>query len=224
MVGKRESICAQGAQPAISGGLLSAGASSGAIPGSDSSLIIISSDFFLWRYPLILSCRDMLLLMFVWPLVEGGFLLSLPWLQGPKGSPKVSQRVNYWEVPKSHYAGIPCVLLSATSLCYICIIPVVRYTVFQVIHTCWHPWRPLVASLPYIRISTYMLTVVTSEVPHCLSRGKPRHFLCTHSHPFFQDKGCKTSYPTVQRHIDGYTFWMGVAMRYLRRFIGWVQR
>jgi hypothetical protein len=55
--------------------------------------------------------------LFVWPPVGGGFLLLPPRLQGPKGQPpKFSRRENCWEVPKSHYAGIPFVLLSVTSL------------------------------------------------------------------------------------------------------------
>jgi hypothetical protein len=95
------------------------------------------------------------LLLFVWPPVGGGFLSLPPRLHGPKGQPpKFSRRENCWEVPKSHYAGVPCVLLSVTSL-------------------------------RYIRISTYMLTLVTSEVPRSLSRRKPRRFLRTHSRSIF---------------------------------------
>ena len=115
-------------------------------------------------------------LLFVWPPVGGGFLSLPPRLHGPKGQPpKFSRRENCWEVPKSHYAGVPCVLLSVTSL-------------------------------RYIRISTYMLTLVTSEVPRSLSRRKPRRFLRTHSRSIFQDTERETSYPTVLRHVDACTF------------------
>ncbi len=94
----------------------------------------------------------------------------------PEGStPKFSQGENCWEVPKSHYAGVPCVLLSVTSL-------------------------------RYIRISTYVLTLVTSEVPRSLSRRKPRRFLRTHSHSIFQDTERETSYPTVLQHVGACTF------------------
>ena len=129
---------------------------------------------------------SLLLLLFVWPPVGGGFLSLPPWLHGPKGQPpKFSRRENCWEVPKSHYAGVPCVLLSSTGLRYIRIIPDERDTILRVIHTCWHLWFPSVTSLRYIRISTYMLTLVTSEVPRSLSRRKPRRFLRTHSRSIF---------------------------------------
>ncbi len=120
---------------------------------------------------------------------------SLPrWLQGPKGQ------------PLSHYTGVPCLLLSATGLRYIHIIPDVRDIVLQVIGTCWHPWLPSVTCLRYICISTYMLTLMTSEVPHSLSRRKPGRFLHTDSHSIFQDTGRDTSYPMVLWHVDAWFF------------------
>ncbi len=129
------------------------------------------------------SCVIRRLLLFVWPPVGGGFLLLPPRLHGPKGQPpKFSRRVNCWEVPKSHYAGVPCVLLSVTSL-------------------------------RYIRISTYMLTLVTSAVPRSLSRRKPRRFLRTHSRSIFQDTERETSYPKVLRHVDACTFLDGCSFK-----------
>ena len=62
--------------------------------------------------PLISLDGLLFVLLFVWPPVGGGFLLLPPRLHGPKGQPpKFSRRENCWEVPKSHYAGVPCVLL-----------------------------------------------------------------------------------------------------------------
>ncbi len=121
-----------------------------------------------------------LLLLFVWPPVGGGFLSLPPRLHGPKGQPpKFSRRENCWEVPKSHYAGVPCVLLSVTSL-------------------------------RYIRISTYMLTLVTSEVPRSLSRRKPRRFLRTHSRSIFP------------RYWTWDVFSYGTTTRRRLYFFGWV--
>jgi hypothetical protein len=113
------------------------------------------------------TANSPLFVLFVWPPVGVGFLLLPPRLHGPRGQPpKFSRRENCWEVPKSHYAGVPCVLLSVTSL-------------------------------RYIRISTYMLTLVTSEVPRSLSRRKPRRFLRTQFRSIFQDTERETSYPTL---------------------------
>ncbi len=61
---------------------------------------------------------------------------------------------------------VSTMILSATILRYICIIPDIGDTVFWVLRKCWHPWHPLVPSLHYIRISTNMLTLVTSEVSY----------------------------------------------------------
>ena len=86
----------------------------------------------------------------------GWLSIATPSAARPEGStPEIlPKRELFWEVPKSHYAGVPCVLLSVMSLRYIC-------------------------------ISTYMLTLVTSEVPRSLSRRKPRRFLRTHSRSIF---------------------------------------
>ena len=81
-------------------------------------------------------------------------------------------------------------------------VTMLEYCVYHFQPQALHPWRPSVASLRYIRISTYMLTLMTSEVARSLSRGKPRCFLHTHSLPFFQDTGRKMSYLTVLWHIE----------------------
>ncbi len=84
---------------------------------------------------------------------------------------------------------------------YTRIIPYVGDTVLWVIRTRWHPWRPSVTSQCYIRISTYMLTLVTSEVPRSLSLRKPRRFPHTHSRLIFPRywTGDVLSYGTMTR-------------------------
>ena len=144
---------------------------------------------------IVLSYVFMLLLLFVWPPVGGGFLSLPPRLHSPKGQhPKFSRREYCWEVSKSHYAGVPCVPLSVTSL-------------------------------RHIRISTYMLTLVMSEVPRSLSRRKPRRFLRTHSRSVFQDTKREKSYPMVLRHVDACTFSDGCSFEVkVGGSMGWVRR
>jgi hypothetical protein len=75
----------------------------------------------------------LLLLLFVYtPPVGSGFLCPpTPWTAKPDGSPLISpKRENLGEVPKSHYAQGPCVLLSVISLYYIHIILDVGYAIF----------------------------------------------------------------------------------------------
>ncbi len=136
----------------------------------------------------------MLLMLFVWPPVGGGFLL-LP----PRLHPKFSRRENCWEVPieeslgsmlgyRAYYFHHSPTLHTHHTRCK-------RYHLTSDTHM-----LTPVASISYglhIRISTYMLTVVTSEVPRSLSRRKPSRFLRTHSRSIFQDTERETSYPTV---------------------------
>jgi hypothetical protein len=75
-------------------------------------------------------------LLFVWPPVGGGFIAT-PLAARPEGStPLILPKGELLGGPEESHAGVPCILLSATGLRYIRIIPDVGDTILRVIHTC----------------------------------------------------------------------------------------